>query len=462
MLMRIVSYFLPDMPQKEVEKFSLLGFAFSLIIGSYWVLRLLKNTILYKIAFPESLGWAADQGRLMQPIAKFWSPLIVIALVIVYSKLVDMFSKKTLFYLLLGVYSTIFAFISTALAARHFWGDAFLGKTLLATVGWVSFFAIESFGSLIVALFWSFTSSITSTESAKRGYPLMAAFAQFGALTTSFLPLFAEELGGVWRLFIIATVIVASVMLVIHRLMKIVPEEDNRPAVTHTEPEGALKSFLSGLVLLVTKPYLIGILIVSTFYETISQIIEYQMQSNAYVSPAFSGELGFAKFQGIYGIGINLVSFFMALFGTRLLIKNYGLRFCLLFFPAVLVCALGALTFFFYYGHPTPTSMLWMMLAVMMVAKGLGYAVNNPSKEIMYIPTSDEIKFKSKGWIDMFGARTAKQAGSVVTNHFKQNLGELMFFGSLISVGLSAIWIIAAIYVGTVNARLVRDKKIIS
>jgi len=463
MIMRIASYLLPEMPSKEVRKFSLLGLAFSLIIGSYWALRLLKNTILYKIAFPASLGWPEDQGRLMQPLAKFWSPFIVITLVIVYSKLVDLFSKKKLFYLLIGFYSALFSLISAALIARHFWGDAFLGKNLLAALGWISFFGIESFGSLIVALFWSFTSSITSTESAERGYPFIAAFAQFGALLMSFLPFFAEDLGGIWVVFSIATVLVASVAFVISRLMRALPEEVNdHPAVSHSAQENSFKGFFSGLTLLLTRPYLIGILIVSTFYETISQIIEYQMQSNAYVSPAFSGELGFAKFQGIYGIGINLVSFLMALFGTSFLIKKFGLRFCLLFFPAILIASMGALTIFHYYGNPTPTSTLWMMLAVMMVAKGLGYAVNNPSKEIMYIPTSDEIKFKSKGWIDMFGSRTAKQAGSLVTNHFKQNLTDLMFFGSLISVGLSAVWIVAAIYVGTVNRKLVNTKKIVS
>lgn len=463
MVMRIASYLLPEMPAKEVRKFSLLGLAFSLIIGSYWALRLLKNTILYKIAFPASLGWPEDQGRLMQPIAKFWSPFIVIALVIIYSKLVDLFSKKKLFYLLISFYSALFSLISVALIARHFWGDAFLGKNVLAALGWISFFGIESFGSLIAALFWSFTSSITSTESAKHGYPFIAALAQFGALIMSFLPFFAEELGGIWVVFSISTLLVASIALVIRRLMRSLPDEVNdHPAVSHSTKEGALKGFFSGLTLLLTRPYLIGILIVSTFYETISQIIEYQMQSNAYVSPLFSGELGFAKFQGIYGIGINLVSFLMALFGTGFLIKKFGLRFCLLFFPAVLITSMGALTIFHYYGNPTPTSTLWMMLAVMMVAKGLGYAVNSPSKEIMYIPTSDEIKFKSKGWIDMFGSRTAKQAGSLVTNHFKQNLTDLMFFGSLISVGLSAVWIIAAIYVGTINRKLVNDKKVIS
>jgi AAA family ATP:ADP antiporter len=97
----------------------------------------------------------------------------------------------------------------------------------------------------------------------------------------------------------------------------------------------------------------------------------------------------------------------------------------------------------------------------MIIAKGLGYAINNPTKEIMYIPTSKDVKFKSKGWIDMFGSRSAKGAGSTVTNTFKHNIADLMVYGTFISLGLTAIWILAALFVGTKNRQLIRDNKII-
>ncbi len=90
----------------------------------------------------------------------------------------------------------------------------------------------------------------------------------------------------------------------------------------------------------------------------------------------------------------------------------------------------------------------------MIIAKGLGYAVNNPVKEIMYIPTSKDVKFKTKSWIDMFGSRTAKQSGAQITDAFKHNIPDLMVFGTLVSMGLTAVWIIAAIYVGNKNKKL--------
>lgn len=49
-------------------------------------------------------------------------------------------------------------------------------------VGWVSFVAIESFGSLAVALFWAFTNATVDLEAAKASYGLVIAGAQIGAI----------------------------------------------------------------------------------------------------------------------------------------------------------------------------------------------------------------------------------------------------------------------------------------
>lgn len=465
MLARIVRTFWPDLDTEEIKKFSILGGMFFLIIGSYWLLRLLKNTLLYKIAFPEALGWAADYGRQMQPIAKFWSPFIIIGLVFLYSKLVDLFEKHKLFYILITTYTILFGGITIMLGIRHFMGDAFLGKTALATLGWVSYFAIESFGSLIAALFWSFTASITTTDSAKRGYPLIAALAQLGAIFGSAPTLGVAQLGGIWVLFLGATLAVGSTIFVMHYFMNTMSPEaligNKKAHATEKKKEGFFEGFTSGLVLLFTKPYLIGVLIVSTFYEIITQIIEYQMQSNACIYPAYCTEQGFAQFQGIYGVCVNILAFSMALLGTSYLIKRYGLRFCLLFYPICLGIAFISLFIFFHIGSPDAGQLLWATFGVLIIAKGLGYAVNNPVKEIMYIPTSKDVKFKSKGWIDMFGSRTAKQGGAQVTNAFKHSIPDLMVYGTIASLGLTAVWIMAAIYVGNKNRQLIKDNQII-
>jgi AAA family ATP:ADP antiporter len=63
---------------------------------------------------------------------------------------------------------------------------------------------------------------------------------------------------------------------------------------------------------------------------------------------------------------------------------------------------------------------------VMILIKGMSYALNNPTKEILYQMTSTAIKFKCKSWIDTMGQRGAKATGSLLTNAFANSLADLI------------------------------------
>ena len=466
MLTGLVNYLYPDINKEEAKKFGLLSFIFFLTICAYWLARLVKNVIFYKIAFPEELGWLPSQGRLFQPVAKFWSPFIVFGIVMVYTKLIDMFKKHVLFYIIGGIYSVIFGLTTMALILRNVYGDAFLGKWALAAVGWGSFFAIESFGSLVISLFWSFTNSICTSESSKTGYPMIIVAAQIGGVLGSGLTLSGGTFD-TWALFAIVTMLVICILLSMRHFMHTIPAEQmvsdkQTPTSTKESKKGnALENLFAGVKLILTRPYVFGILIVSTLYEVINQVIEYQMQTQANDSPLYSSAANFTWFQGMYGLSTNLLSLVMAALGTRYLIKRFGLRFGLLFFPIVLGTSCIMLFGFYSYGSPTPNQLLWATFVVMMIAKGLGYAVNNPVKEMMYIPTSKDTKFKAKGFIDVFGGRMSKLGGAQINNAFKHNMHHLMVYGTMFSLGITGIWILAALYVGFKNKSLIKDGEIV-
>ncbi len=467
MLQSMVRFFWPDIKQDDVKKFSILSLTFFCIIGSYWMFRLLKDTVFFKIAFPESLGWAPEQGGLFIPIAKIISPFVVIFCVLIYSKLVDIFKKHQLFYVICSFYSLLFGTITALLIVRNMYGDATLGKTLLAAMGWVTYLGIESFGSIMVPLFWSFTISITDSNAAKVGFPMIIAGAQIGSIGGSALNIFSEQLGGAWRLFLIGTIFVLIVMALIYYFMKVMPAHElvgNKEAAKEEKTEkkeGFIEGFVSGLTLLFTKPYLLGILVVSTVYEVVGTIIDYQMKRQASIFPAFASEAGFNKFMGIFGVCANGLAFVMALLGTSYLLRRYGIKLCLLVYPVCFGIALVGFYLLYTFGAPSPTMLLWATFAVMMIVKGLSYAVNNPTKEMMYIPTSKDAKYKAKGWIDMFGGRMAKMGGSQITNLLKRDLTSLMTYGTLFGLGLIGFWIFIAIYVANTNQKLIKEGKIV-
>ena len=443
MVTQLIRYFYPDIKQHEMRKFMLLAFTFFLIIGTYWLLRLLKYTIFLKVAFPESLGWISQQGRLFMPRAKFMSPFVVLAAVLIYSKLIDIFKKHQLFYIICSFYALVFAGIAGVLFFKDWYGIECIGCTPLAFTGWLSYFAIESFGSLVPALFWSFTNSISDQESAKHGFPLIIAFAQMGAIAGSGTLFFSDKIGALWPILLMASIFVAAVIPMIHYFVTTVPAHElvgyKAAHETEKKKEGFFEGFITGLTLLVSRPYLLGILVVSTFYEAISQIVEYQMQSLASMSPTYGvSELTLAKFMSAYGVASNTLAFLIALLGTSYIIRRFGLRLSLLIYPIGFAITLAGLFGYFYFGMPTAASLLWATFAAMVLIKSMGYAINNPTKEMMYIPTSKDAKFKSKGWIDTFGSRFAKAGGAGVTNTFKHTLNDLMLYGTVIGFGLIA------------------------
>ena len=466
MLISVVQYFWPSINKEDARKFGILAVALLCLIGSYWMLRILKDTIFFTIAFPEALGWVANQGSKFQPLAKMYSLVAVFLSIIVYTRLVDLFRKDQLFYVIGSFYITLFGCISAVLFANEYGmlGSTEFSKTVLATTGWVSYLSIESFGSIMIPLFWSFVVSITKTESAKVGFPIIVAGAQIGSIAGSALNIVSDSFGGQSGLLLIGCALIIGNMFLISYFMKTTPPallEGKKVAEKHDahhKKEGFVESMVSGIRLLFTRPYLFGVLLCSTLYEVIVTIVDYQMKALA--APLMSSAK-FANFLGWFGVCVNGLAFLLALLGTSYVMKRFGLKFCLLLYPAGLGIAL-AILYGYYLSSPNPTELLWAISIVVIFGKGLSYAVNNPAKEMMYIPTSKDAKFKAKGWIDMFGGRTAKAGGSVITDRLKHSAQELMSMGTLISLGIIGLmWIPAAIYVGNKNEKLIKNNEII-
>ena len=411
MFANLIQFFYPDIKREEIKKFSLLALAFLFTIGTYWLMRLLKDLVLYKLAFPTSLGWADDTGRLWIPTVKTLSPIFVLGLVLLYGKLVDMFEKHKLMYIIATFYMIVFSYMTIILFLKNAYGDLFLGKYLLATSGILGYLFTESFGSLMVALFWSFTVSSSTTDQAKRAFPFIVAAGQFGAIGGSGLMLIKTSI--IWPFYAIVVVCLACFITTISYLVNNVPAEQLQSNIA---PEHKKKHHAwSGFTLLFSNPYLIGVLIVSTFYEIAGTILEYQMNSQA--SLIFD-HVHFKWFKGLYGVSINALAFFIALLGTSYVIKKAGPRICLLIYPALFSFLLIGLYAFYNLTEYNPIALLWALFTVMLVIKAVSYALNSPVKEMMYIPTSKDVRFKTKSIIDMFGSRSAKMSGAQIGGWF--------------------------------------------
>jgi len=459
MISSVVQFFYPDIKRDEVKKYTLLAVAFLFTIGAYWLLRLLKDLVLYKLAFPVSLGYNPDEGRQWAPITKAISPFVVLGVVMIYTKLVDLFEKHKLFYIIASFYTLCFATIGTILYLQATHGSEFVGAPILKYTGICNYLLTESLGSVLVALFWSFTISISTTDQAKRAFPFVVALGQIGSITGSSLMLIKSL--PTWPLFAVAVACLVGLISAIYYLNATTPADQMR---SDKEEKKSKPDMLAGIRLLLTQPYLMGVLVVSTFYEISGTIIDYQMKSQAAV---LFDEAMFKWFLGIFGVASNGLAFLLALLGTSAVIKKFGVRVCLQLYPVSCAIAIIALFVFYQSGLTSALTLFWATFGVMMIVKGVSYAVNNPVKDMMYIPTSKDAKFKAKGIIDMLGGRSAKATGAQIGGFLNvkgnalASIQNLMLYGSLISLGIIGVWILAAFYVGSRNQKLVKSGEII-
>jgi hypothetical protein len=104
---------------------------------------------------------------------------------------------------------------------------------------------------------------------------------------------------------------------------------------------------------------------------------------------------------------------------------------------------------------------LWALFLMVSVLKALVYSLNDPVVELLYMPTSEPIKFKAKAWIDVVGARSAKAIASIVTSLCGGNIQKLRRSTEVPMIVISFVFIAIVWITGKEFDQLVEKKIII-
>ena len=94
------------------------------------------------------------------------------------------------------------------------------------------------------------------------------------------------------------------------------------------------------------------------------------------------------------------------------------------------------------------------------VRKALTYSVHDPAEEVLYMPTSDDAKFRAKFWIDVVGQRIAKGVGAGI-NSYAGSVEGILKYGGLPSVVTSLVLWIAYYRVGVKFDWLIKTRGVV-
>ncbi|MBU1008065.1 hypothetical protein KKA53_03230 [Candidatus Dependentiae bacterium] len=396
---RLIRALWGDLSKEELKKFSLLAVGFFLLIGSYWPLKILKDVVFINMI-----------GSKYQPDAKILSLILFFPLVLFYSRLVDYFSKEKLIYFFVIMYGSL-GFLFVYFFYHPTIGVANAEQSPYRLLGWLFYLFVESYISIMVSLYWAFINDVTTPESAKKGYGLLIFGSQLGAVVfisignylSRDVSLYAQRVPFIALMSVLTFFLVALVVFLLTHVVSHDELQGYQGTDKGIEKKGSV-GFFDGLRVLLRFPYVGGIFGLVFFHEVVSALMHYQMLR--LVEVTYLSNSGFVnKFMFDFTLVMQGISCLFALFGTSYFQRKIGVRGCLLSYPILL--GIGVV---FYIVNPT----LSFIAGVMIIAKGINYVLNQPAKEILYIPTTRAIKYKAKAWVDMFGLRSAKMGGSLV------------------------------------------------
>lgn len=427
--------------KEEFKKFIRMGLIFALMIGIYWTLRPLKDAVFMQLV-----------GKLQLPFAKTVSVIALLPLVMFYTRLLEKTSREKMLKLLpifYGLSIFIFSFLMLKFQVSSYENLSPSSLMITKVVGYLFYVFVESFGSLMIALFWAFATDTTQAISAKKGFPLVVAIGQIGGIILPY------AIGGLPHRLGLSTdalsmaclgVLILMILPLISYFLRTTPKEflfsfhGKNDKEKKEEP-----GFLEGLKLLLKNRYLLGIFGANFIYEVVVTIFDFNFKIAA--SSYYSG-VGLSNYLSIYASSVNIVSLFCLLLGISNITRFLGVGVALALMPVIVA---GALIGFL------SLNSLSFLFALMVGSKAINYALNGPALKQLYIPTTPDVKFKAQAWIETFGSRSSKQAGSLFNmtlSPFQTAFGELagksyylMLSGALCFPLLGA-WLLIALFLG--------------
>lgn len=443
--------------KEEFKKFLRMGLIFALIIGVYWTLRPLKDAVFIQLV-----------GKYHLPFAKTVSVLALLPLVMFYTKLLGKTSREKMLMILPAFYGVCTLFFGLLMMAvqgtsEEIASRSFLGLMSTKALGYLWYLFVESFGSLVVALFWAFATDTTEAHHAKRGFPLVVAIGQIGGIV---LPV---SIGGLPHrlgcttdaLSIISLgVLTLCIIPLVRYFLKATPAQwiASQEGATETTKEHE-PGFFEGLKLLLKNRYLLGIFAANFIYEVVITLFDFNFKLSA--SSQYSG-VALSNYLSLYGSSVNIISLACLLLGISNVTRFLGIGSSLILMPVVVGVAL--------LGFLLNINSLPFLFALMVGSKAINYALNGPALKQLYIPTTPDVKFKAQAWIETFGSRSSKQVGSM----FNMTLAPLQsFFGKLagqsyyimlsgiLCFPLLALWLVVAVFLGRRFKKAIREKNVV-
>jgi AAA family ATP:ADP antiporter len=301
-------------------------------------------------------------------------------------------------------------------------------------VGVAFFIWVGIFNMSLVAQFWSFANDIYSKDAGARLFPIimvgMTAGAPLGSLVAS--RLFKSGIPPVAILHVAAALLLVS--LVLYLVI-------NARVSSRTVAPQPLEDTAGGFGLVLRNPYLRLVAAIVVLLNVVNTTGEYMVASllTQHVEALAAATAGFDKqayigaFSGEYQFWVNVTALVLQAFVASRLVKYRGLQGVLLALPLIALGGYAVIA-----AGATFSVVRWIKTA----ENATDYSLMNTARQLLWLPTSREDKYKAKQAIDTFFVRGGDVLSALVVFVGVTVLQLEVAQFATINVALTVLWLV--------------------
>jgi AAA family ATP:ADP antiporter len=458
-----------------------------LLLGAYSLLKVLREPLIL-----------AGGGAEVKSYSSAGQAILLLFAVPLYGALANRYPRRRLINIV-----TIFFLVCLI--------GFFVLARLQAPIGVVFYIWLGIFNVMIVAQFWSFANDLYTSDEGKRLFPIVAFGQSCGAVVGAYLAGRAIDWIGLYPIFLLSGALLAVGTLLtnvvdsrerrrteasrsIMESTAILPaatkevrlesgafriadlEEEMRrseeagetaepaappsaPAKPAPKPEEDASTRGGAFGLVFRSRYLLMIAVMVFLLNWVNSTGEYILSrtvsraatasiaaTQAVGDAADSAEKVFiGKFYSSYQLGVNLLGLFLQLFVVSRILKYFGVRLAVMVLPSIALFGYGVLAFF-----PILSLVRWVKTA----ENGTDYSIQNTVRQVLFLPTTREQKYKAKQAIDSFFVRAGDVFAAALVFVGTQYLSLRTEGFAMVNLVLVALWLWIAFRIGRENERL--------
>ncbi|HJZ88330.1 MAG TPA: MFS transporter [Polyangia bacterium] len=290
----------------------------------------------------------------------------------------------------------------------------------------VFFVWLSVFNLFVVSVFWSLMADLFTPEQGKRLFGFIAAGGSAGGLLGPLVAAFLTRRIGQAQLLLLAATLVELAVVCVSQLAH--PRTQRHAQA----PIGG--GIWAGFVGVARSRFLQGIA-GQTLATTVTATFLYLQQARIVQAAALDPATRTMLFARI-DLCVNLVALLVQAAGTGRLLARAGLAVGLSVTPLCNALGCAALALAPRFG---------VLMAVQAVRRAAHYAVERPSREVLFTVVPDEDKYKAKSFLDTFVYRGGDLLGSWAFRGLGA-LGLAIRGTALAAIPLSAAWLVLVLF----------------